>query len=250
MNKMNALVVGFLSIGVLGGCETPAHISLNKPIADTSHTSHLAILSTQSEIHAKVEKSNVAQATGGGLIPALIDVAIESSRSKDAEASIEPLRDVLLDYDFGQALESSLTPHLSSISWLKVQKVDIVYENKEEPIKNLLIQEQTEFLMIIDPSYSVASDFSALVVEATLTLYSNPHQGKDEVEKNSVSPEDTLSYKNMVSYRYALPSPATDPEVAIAEWSKDQGALIKKALQKGVENISWQLIEGLKRPYS
>src|SRR2546425_11225686 len=89
----------------LAGCATkPAYIPLPADSPQAINSSNVAILSTQHEIKAEVSKSNVAMAMGGGLIPALIDVAVEGSRAKSAEERIKPIRDVLIDYDIGEAL--------------------------------------------------------------------------------------------------------------------------------------------------
>ncbi|TLY35247.1 MAG: hypothetical protein E6K61_13715 [Nitrospirae bacterium] len=92
------------------GCVTtePAYIPLAKEVSQQIKSSNAVIVSTQDEIKADVEKSNVATYTGGGLIPALIDVAIEGSRSKSAEQDIKPIRDALVGFDMGRELQTSL----------------------------------------------------------------------------------------------------------------------------------------------
>ena len=72
------------------GCVTtePAYIPLAKEVSQQIKSSNAVIVSTQDEIKADVEKSNVATYTGGGLIPALIDVA---SGFRSAPVSAVPL---------------------------------------------------------------------------------------------------------------------------------------------------------------
>ena len=87
---------GFLMVTLffLGGCSTPANIPMPKGGMEALNTAHLIIQNTQKEIGAEVQESNIAKWGGGGLIPALIDVAIENSRANDAEEAIQPIRKV------------------------------------------------------------------------------------------------------------------------------------------------------------
>src|SRR5437762_6083750 len=52
----------------------------------------LQVVVAQGEIKSDINPSNIAAATGGGLIEALIDAKITSDRAKKAELEIQPLR--------------------------------------------------------------------------------------------------------------------------------------------------------------
>ncbi|NKB80941.1 MAG: hypothetical protein GKS05_03400 [Nitrospirales bacterium] len=247
LRRVIVLCVGWMVL--VTGCTTPAYIAMKDGFPETVDTARLVIISTQNEIHADIEKSNVAMAMGGGLIPALIDVAIESSRADDAEATIESLRDILIDYDFGKALHTALVPKLSSVPWVNIQEIDIAYDKKENFANELLQKEGNDSLMVVTSSYSLNADFTTLKVQAVLTMYSNLHRSQDG-GKHERNLEEATVYKNSVSNTYRGPNDTSSQEVIIKQWSENDGTLIKTALQESIENVANLLVNDLKSPKS
>ena len=232
----------------VAGCTTPANIAMKKGVSDTIQSSHMVIVSTQNEIKAEVEKSNVAMAMGGGLIPALIDTAVESSRSEEAEATIETVRDVLIDYDFGKEFESALAPKLPSVSWVDIQPVDIIYDKKEDLVKEFLQKEVRDSLMVVNSSYALSHDFTTLKVQSVLTMYSKLRPNKEVQSNEDIDLEELTVYKKTVSHKKPIGAIVAGEGDAIVQWSKDNGALIRNALKESAEDVTNQLIQGLKAP--
>jgi hypothetical protein len=119
------------------------------------------ILATQKEILADVEMSQVAMYTGGGLIPALIDVVVESSRASSAEDAVRPIRDALVDYEVGTELRKALVTRLEAISWLHVKKIEVVHDNRQKQISSLLAASSEDALLLLTPTYALSSGGSA-----------------------------------------------------------------------------------------
>ncbi len=235
------------------GCATtePAYIPLAKEASQQIKSSNTVIVSTQHEIKADVEKSNVTTYTGGGLIPALIDVAIESSRAKSAEEHIKPIRDALADFDMGRELQTSIGTRLDGIPWLNVKKTEILYDIRPELVATLLASSSEDALILVTPSYSLTSDFVALKAEAEVKVLPRAAhlrasgEGKDNM-KGQVKP----LYKNVVTHITPLVTGASDKKAAAAEWSKDSGDSIKQAMKRSVASLADRIVGSLMSPDS
>ena len=235
------------------GCVTtePAYIPLAKEVSQQIKSSNAVIVSTQDEIKADVEKSNVATYTGGGLIPALIDVAIEGSRSKSAEQDIKPIWDALVGFDMGRELQTSLGNRLDSIPWLNVKKTEILYDTKPDLVPSLLASSSEDALVLITPSYSLTSDFVALKVESEVKVLPRAAQLRASSEgKGSKKEQVTPLYKNVVAHIAPLVTGASNRKAAAAEWSKDGGAVIKQAMKQSADRIANKIVKSLTNPDS
>lgn len=74
---------------ILTACATePAHIALKPELSQRINSSNGVILAVQKEIEADVDKSQMSNATGGGLIPMIIDAAVDRSRANAADAAM------------------------------------------------------------------------------------------------------------------------------------------------------------------
>ncbi len=244
----------FCSLFVLMvGCTTapPTHIPVPSQVPPALSSSEAIIVASQNEILADVEKSNVTMYTGGGLIPALIDVAIESSRSDTTEEMIVPIREALADYDVGARMKQALAPGLQTISWLHVKHVDTHYDKHPDVAAHLLPQGSTDALILINTSYKLTSDFSALSTNAEINVYPRSNELK-RLTPPQEGMEDSLVpfYKNTVSRWYPLPSNPSDQDLAVGKWTRDQGKLIKEAMDQNIEGICKELLAGLRNSYT
>src|SRR5579871_4399029 len=90
----------FLVCIIAQGCAVPPKRALSPEARDISGGRVALVVSGQGEIRPEVDASHIAMATGGGLIPALIDAAITQARMNSAEKTVRVVRDALGNYDF------------------------------------------------------------------------------------------------------------------------------------------------------
>jgi hypothetical protein len=247
MRIPGVLVMVCLLLLATFGCATtePAYIPLAKEMSQRINSSNAVIVSAQHEIKADVEKSMVATVTGGGLIPALIDVAVEHSRSKSAEEAIKPIRDALADFDIGEALQAALGTRLETIGWLNVKKSEILYDQKADLVPTLMAASPEDVLVLITPSYSLSTDFVTLTVESEVKVLPRAaHLRASSDTKDSANGRVTPLYKNVVKHVVPLP----DTTAPVAQWTKDGGTAIKEAIRQSIDSIASQIISSLTNP--
>lgn len=233
----------------LTACATePAHISLTPDLSHRVNSSNGVIMATQKEIVADVEKSHVAMYAGGGLIPALIDVAVENSRANSAEDAVRPIRDALVDFEIGTELHKALGTRLEVIPWLHVRKVEVVHDNRPKQISSLLAASSEDALLLLTPTYALTSDFSTLKLETEIRVVPRaahliPPEVGDDAEKRM-----TPLYKTKISHQAPLPVQGNPKTDAANAWSSESGKRIKEALQQSISRTADQIIEALSHP--
>ena len=101
---MRVSVVALAALtALLTACTPPALVKLQEPLNEADKAEAVLLYLEQTEV--AVDDVDVQQA-GGGLIGVLIEGAIESTKTRNRQEALAPLRDVLLDYDY----EAQLIP--------------------------------------------------------------------------------------------------------------------------------------------
>jgi len=159
------------------------------------------LLVPQKEIYAQIDQSNVAAATGGGLLMALIDAAVDSSRTKTAEQNIQPIRDKLLNFDYADELGKEINSVLKNVSWLHAHDIQLVRSTIDEKlIADLYAKSKASAVLIVTGNYSLVPNFHSVVTDVSLTMYpksatldaykesndknSTPTDGSDNIYRN------------------------------------------------------------------
>jgi hypothetical protein len=226
----------------------PAFIPLRPDVSQQLNSSNGVIAMSQKEIVADVEKSNVATYTGGGLIPALIDVAVESSRASSAEDNLKSIRNALVDYEVGTELHNALKAQLDGISWLHVKKTEVIHDNKPKQVQNLLAASSEDALLLLRPTYRLSSGFSVLRMETEVRVVPRathliaPEAAKDDDKRM------TPLYKTKVFHHIPLATGGGSQEDAAKAWTSSGGAQIKDAMRQSVSTIADKIIEALRHP--
>lgn len=231
----------------LAACATePAHISLKPELSQRVNSSNGVIVAVQKEMVADVDQSQMANATGGGLLFMAMDVAVNRSRANAAEAALQPIRDALADYDVGTELQQALSTRLKPIPWLHVKKVDVVYDNK--PISALLAASSEDALLLVTPSYALSSNFSDLRFETEVRVVPRaahlmPADAGKDADKRMIP-----LYKTRFAQHTSVTVPGNLIENAHSVWAGDGDKRIKQALHESVRLTADQIIEALSHP--
>lgn len=239
-----------LAVGTVMGCVTkePAFIPLLSERSQQITSSNVVILATQKELVADIDKSNVAKYSGGGLIPALIDVAVESSRAGSAEENLKPIRNVIVDFEIGRELRQELGTRLDEIPWLHVKKMEIVYDKNAEQPGHLLGTNTEDILVVITPTYTLSADFSVLRVESQIRVLPRATRLKSAEEAKAGNEKVPPLYKSSVSYRSSITITSSDKEQAANAWASNGGSRIKEALKQGVTDVANKIVDSLSHP--
>lgn len=232
------VLIGLFAVLLLSGCVTsnrtalaPANVSRLKLIDVTTSIA-------QPEIAADVSQSNVAAVTGGGLIGALIDVAVEANRAKKAEVTITPLRDALIEFNSGEVLRAHVSDKMQAEPLLPIRQVLITGPVKEKAVAEQAKQGEADGVLLISVDYRLTPSFDRVRVLAHVVLF----------DKETTAKGGLPVYQNDFATYRALNSPPADRAAAIKLWSENQGAPMRDALTTAfaelAEMIKFDLRQG------
>ena len=190
----------------------------------------------QKEIYAQIDQSNVAAATGGGLLMALIDAAVDSSRTKTAEQIIQPIRDKLLNFDYADELGKEINTTLKNVGWLHARDIQLVRTTTDEKqTADLYAKSKASAVLFVSGNYSLTPNFHSVVTQVSLTMYPksaalNTYKESDDKNSNPMDGTDNI-YRNHFEYSTVL---TTDPNM-----KKEDAAAAVAAASPG------KLVDGL-----
>lgn len=233
--KLGAIIFTIMS---MTGCETaPSKVELSKAAIQNIQTIDAYIFVEQDEIHADINKSNVATYTGGGLIPALIGAAVDNSRAKNAEELVKPIRDKMVDYDYAELIKKEIAQELSKVPWLKVNHLSLFTGLPEKDLQRNLIPSDSNALLVIGSDCFFSPDFKSLNISGKVHLIRKP-QGSD-INFNS------CMYKNSVAQSETLTTNLSSKETAAAKWAENNADLTRKSIDKLTNEFAKKLASGL-----
>lgn len=245
--KSSHLVV--LSTALLAACAgIPAHEALPPAARDQIASTEILLPIKQSEIYVYVPPSNIASATGGGLLPALIDVAVDTVRTDKAEAAVKPLRNALIDYSFDLSMQAQMKSALSQVAWLHVDDVRLSKDVSGQTLDRAIESARESAVIMASSDYQLSNDGDVLTVSMTAALYPNtdPLRAlRTHSAKSSQSDPANAIYHNTLIFSYRLPAATTDRATNITLWSKDNGAPMRKALDASSAKLAWLLSQDL-----
>jgi hypothetical protein len=228
----------FLICVITQGCAVPPKRVLSPEARDISGGRTALVVSGQGEIRPEVNASNIAMATGGGLIPALIDAAITQSRMNSAEKTVRVVRDALGTYDFDKRALESTKATLAGMAWLDVRDVSFTKETTPDKLKTTLAQTSSQQLMVVAYGYTLSSDFSKLGVAASVSIFPKAAAASRMTSSDSV-------YLETFAYVSGLPQPTSDDDQNAARWAANDGALARKSIDDGLANVNQLLVRSL-----
>lgn len=185
------------------------------------------VLMAQPELGAAIDPSNVTGAMGGGLIGAMIDASIQSSRAGRAEVGITPIRATLFDFDADALAIETTNTALAALPWFGGQSVAFGRDNSPYAKNAALDAATTSQVAFFEYGYDVSPDFSTVRASVFMTL-------ANKVDANVRRPEQRLlprylAYAHGLTSAVQLPNPTT-PEENSVRWAANDGALIRQAL--------------------
>ena len=231
--------------GVLGlsACVTP--IAEHIPLAPSSQASvgstDLVMPIAQSEIYVVVPASNVSAATGGGLLGALIDAGVDSSRTKKAQAAIKPLRDAVVDLDIDTILRDDLKASLSTVNWLHVNGARVVKTATPASLDQTITDSKEGAVLVVSVDYHLSVDASTLEIVVSANMYANNAALTAVKPKGGRGAKSDISnaiYRNTVTYKATVANATGDRDHNIAAWAANNGEPLRAALRESSAKVA------------
>ncbi len=198
----------------------------------------LHVMVAQSEVKSDINPSNIAVATGGGLLGGLIGAAVDSARAKKAEELIGPVRTATADLDSDALAIETAKASFGEMEWYKANPVATFGKDSSVVGKSALLDAATsKQIAFVEYSYDLSPTFDAMRVVAKIEFANKeiPVSAKGKGEKR-------LNYKNLTYTTRAtsvvqLKTAGDDKEANALRWSAENGAVTRQALQLAFTNL-------------
>lgn len=197
----------------------------------------------QSEIIAGIQQSNIAAATGGGLLIALIDAGVNNSRAKTAEEAITPVRDSLADYNFDVKALATTEAVIKKVPWLNVKATEANKDPTNARFTKALDQTSGAQLLSVTYDYMLDNNFQQLKVGANVALLptKNTKRSKSDTRMLLKNAEFTRPFICVVPLAAASEKM---PENA-ARWAKNGGIYAEQKIDQALSKLAVVVEKGL-----
>lgn len=234
INSFSKLAVLITLIVSIVGCGSTPNKYL--PIAATNEikSTDVYIVVPQKEIVAEIDRSGVAAAGGGGLLLALIDVAVENSRATDAEELIQPVKDSLIETNFNSIFLKALQKELDVVDWMNVDNIQLITDVSETTRQDHYKNADAQTVTFINARYSLSPDFSSLKANANISMLPKDELLKKYSEKSTSKKAkkyawhvDNNIYRDNVLVVNRLSMTSTDKEENAKKIVENSGELVE-----------------------
>lgn len=234
------VILSFLSM--LSACANLPYNHLSAEARNQLAAVDVYLVVPQDEIYAQIDQSNVAAAGGGGLLLALIDAAVESSRTKSAEEIIQPVRDKMLNFDYADMLAGEINSALKSVTWLHAGDIQLLRSAEKDQLSDLYNKSRSSALLYITADYSLTSNFQAAVTKVSLALYPKTDslsKYREREDKNATPTDftDNIYRNSLESSTTVVSDSKKKKEEAAAEVAEASPGLLVDALTANARNI-------------
>lgn len=254
MNRLLLVVAVLLHAGC--ALQSPQYKALPTAALGELAGTRIVLNVPQKELYALIVPANVTVATGGGLLPALIDAGINTARQNEARQTISPLLAAINEFSFRDNALQALRQHRSGLSWVSSDDAAMSSPDDAE-ISRELGKPNTPATLVLTVGYFLSADYGALQVSGQANLFphvaglrklhSQLYAGSPQVEgaaPNSANVRNSL-YRNFYSYRKVLG--AGSPTELVRVWTEGGGAKAREALREGAEAVIKMMIADLQQ---
>jgi hypothetical protein len=237
-----------LALAALVGCAPAPLKKLEAPMAEAEKADHVVIFLEQSEI--AVDDVNV-QNGAGGLIGALVEMAIESTMTKNRQEAIAPLRDALLDLQYETKLIEAVRSHLPT-SLVKPDAQFKLVRNHEEWRAHLktvvpanVFDVNTRYAF--EQNFDVAYVYAAARLQHFTRVPPSEQDWKKMSKKQRKTYEPTLLHAGSYFSQHVTHSPFEKQKKAKGEagyehnaamWAADNAEPVRRAFGQSLDEIA------------
>ncbi len=214
----------------------PAVSASTEKVQAFTGTRTVQVLVAQTEIKTDINPSNIAVATGGGMLGGLLAAAQNAARAKKAEATIVPVRNALANFDGDTLALETTKAGLASASWMKPAAIALSKDSSLLGKSGFVDSSGADQVAFVEYSYDLSPDFSAVRVVAKLQF------ANKAMLASAKKPEARLSAKNLafdqnITSIVSLAAPSKEIEQNAATWAADDGKKARVALAAAFARI-------------
>ena len=175
---------------------------------------------------------------------AVVSQSVLALAAGQADASAVSSLDSLAGFDFDTRLQERLQSSLRTVPGTGLRKVQLTKDATDENYAKLYRASTADTVLFVNAGYYLSVDFSSLHVDVRALMY--PRQAPLlEQPLQSLEPADAI-YRKSIVYVATLPRAAPAPVVNRDRWQSDDAALLRGALEQGIDEVAQALASDLR----
>ena len=195
----------------------------------------MRVLVAQSEIKSDINLSNVAVATGGGMLGALVGAAVDSARAKKAEVLITPVRTGMAGLDADAMAIDAAKAAFANAQWNTAAEPNFSKDSSPAGKSAYLDSNPNAETAFVEYTYDLSPTFDALRLVESIQVAAKTVPSANKPEKR-LNPKN-LVYAGSVVSVVLLPDAANDKDANAARWAADNGKLARAALEQAFARL-------------
>jgi hypothetical protein len=249
---MSIFLSRILAVGLgcllLQACASPPKRALDDAARQSPQDRESVVVIEQGELHANIEVSHVADATGasagaiGAIIGAIVDSRVNQNRTDAAETGVTPLRNALIDYDFDHRALQATQATLAKMPGFDSTKVAFSKDGTKDHLLRMIDQSGSSQFLVAKYAYALSPNFSQIVVSMAADIY--PKEVKDGSLSDRVSTRDAL-YTERFWYVESLPHAGKDLNQNAQLWNQNGSQPARDALDAGLAGVESLFIRSM-----
>ncbi len=244
------LLASLFLISTLSACSgiQPQH-QMDPSVISNLNDVETYLIVEQDEIYADINGSNIAEIGGGGLLLALIDIAVESSQTSSAETSIQPIRDHLLDYDYATILQKSINDEITKIDRFTVKEASLERTTSSNLYNEKHSKSDASAVLFLQAKYNMSPDFSTVYTTVDAFMFPNSDslnafKEMQDTNESHVDLSDNIYHNTFTQSQALNTSTNLEENISLINDSPDE---IKLALEKNALAIASQIKNDLQK---
>jgi hypothetical protein len=183
----------------------------------------------------------------GIVLDALVNVSVDAILAARARSSLEPLRNVLVDFSFDDTLNADLQARITQANWVKPTGFRIVKEVTPQNLEKVLKESKASTLLFTSASYNLNFNADELSISMGARLLPNTPElqallpEKFDPKASQIASANEL-YRNVFTFTTAVPGATNNRDANIALWSANNGAPMRDALKLGSAKLTEMLV--------
>lgn len=245
--KMKNIIALSLIIILTGCAQKPkTFVPLTEPMKANISKTDLYVVDCPEKIGFDIERSNITAYTGGGLLFALVDAAIESNRTASGEKALECVHTAFKGIPVQNMLDNTVIPVIQKANWIDTATVHHVKDLDEKKLQVITDQSRADTNMVAVFDYRFNTDLSTLTGVLHIALYPK----SDTLKKMAKTKKDfdTPIFKTHIAHSKHLTMNHEDLAKNAKSWANGNGIYLKECLESVIQEIAKGLETALMYP--
>lgn len=235
-----------IALLLLSACAKKEYIALTTEAEKNLESSDVYLVKAQEKMGVEIEHSNTYAYSGAGLLFALVDSAIDSSRMSTAQKACTPVNDCLKQLHLGKIIDEKIATVIHKAPWLHTQDVQYISDASKKMVTHILEASPKDGTMVTQVHYKLSPKFDYMTGIIFVDLY--PTSEKMKTLAKTKDPYGTPIFRTRLQVKEHLKNGTSNIHENVEIWTANNGAQLKETLNSLTSRMAADLELKMQNP--